>query len=82
MQVETMDRTRVRRGLEALLVDKDRGPILARLFLGQRRVWEFRTNLAYVEKCRFQTPEQVGLAFTNLTDEQKAELEAFLVPAR
>ncbi|MCU0723761.1 MAG: hypothetical protein MUC63_09140, partial [Planctomycetes bacterium] len=41
MQVETMDKTRVRKGLEALLIDKDRGPILARLFLGQQKVWEF-----------------------------------------
>jgi CheY-like chemotaxis protein len=82
MQVETMDRTRVRRGLEALLIDKDRGPILVRLFLGRHQVWEFNTSVAYVERCRFQSPEQVGLAFTAMSDRQKKELDTFLAPAR
>jgi DNA-binding response OmpR family regulator len=81
MQVETLNRARVRRGLEALFRRRRSGPVRARLFLGGKRVWEFETNLAYVERFRFQQAEQVGLAFTEMKESQRSELEAFLAHA-
>ncbi|MHC5078087.1 MAG: PilZ domain-containing protein [Planctomycetota bacterium] len=79
MQVETLNRARVRRGLEALFRERRSGPIRAKLFLGGHKVWEFKTNLAYIERFRFHQPEQVGLSFTEMNDRQKSELETFLV---
>jgi len=81
MQVETLSTARVKRGLEALFRERKNGPILAKLFLGGRRVWNFKTNLAYVERFRFHQPEQVGLSFSDLPEKEKSELETFLVGA-
>ncbi|MHC4599682.1 MAG: PilZ domain-containing protein [Planctomycetota bacterium] len=81
MQVETLNRARVRRGLVALFRTRQSGPVRARLFLGGQRVWEFETNLAYVERFRSQKAEQVGLAFTDMKDSQRCELEEFLAHA-
>lgn len=81
MQVETLSKARVRRGLEALFRDRNPGTILARVFLGGRRVWEFKTKLAYIERFRFHQPEQVGLSFDGMKESQKSELAAFLVAA-
>jgi|GEM_PF-3271032 len=81
MQVETLTRARVKRGLEALLNGRRHMEVLAKLFLGKNRVWEFKTNVAYVERFRFKQPEQVGLSFSDLTEGQETELESFLLAA-
>ena len=81
LQVETLTRSRVRKGLEALFRNRNCGEILARIFLGERKVWEFKTKLAYVERFRFHQPEQVGLSFTDLDEGLDAELKSFLATA-
>lgn len=79
LQVETVERSKLRKGLEALFREPSRAPVLARLFLGKSRIIEFEASLAYIERFRFRAPEQIGLAFATMGEEQKSELERFLV---
>jgi CheY-like chemotaxis protein len=71
-------RVRKMLGLTPLL-KKSRGEsVKTRIFFGKNRVEEFPTRLAYVERFRFASPEQVGLSFTRVTRRQQEAIENYL----
>jgi CheY-like chemotaxis protein len=71
-------RVRKMLGLAPILTRKNGTPVKTRIFFGRNKIGEFPSRLAYVERFRFSSPEQVGLSFTDLDKKQKEMLESYL----
>ncbi len=77
--VPTDGRIRKMMGLSPAIKANNGYPMRTRIYFERHKPEEFHTRLAYVERFRLSSPEQVGLSFTNMSSEQKKALEGFLI---
>jgi hypothetical protein len=77
--IPTNGRVRKMLGLEPILKSRKETPLRTRIYFGNNRIEEFCTRLAYVERFRFASPEQVGLSFSGMSKGQKRTLETYLL---